>query len=159
MKYNELMSEEELSFLIKKDERETSLFYKVLTVMMTICFILPFIVAWFRAANGEERPFEYGYYFLGVGFLLSFVGMSVYATYRHVLGKLKADIKKKTKTVERAKIIRKQKVRQNSTYYFYLDSPVKLSIEVAEIDYYRLGEGDEINIEYSEKAKFYFGYF
>lgn len=159
MKYNELMSDEELAFLIKKDEHETKLFYKVLTVMVTISFILPFIVAWMRAANGEEAPFEFGYYFLGVGFLLSFVGVCAYAAYVFVISNVKTDIKNKTKTVERARIKRKQKVRQNGTYYFYLDSPNKLSIEVSEEDYYRLGEEDEINIEYSQKAKFYFGYF
>lgn len=157
--HNEQLSSEELDFLIKKDERETTLFYRTIRVLMIICFVLPFIVAWVRAFAGEEHPFEYGYYFLGVGFLLSFLGVCAWLAYRRVLYKLKADIRGRTKTIERTKIKRKQFMPHNKTYYFFLDSPNKLSIEVSEQDYQLLNDGDELNIEYSTYSKLYFGYF
>lgn len=157
--HNELMFTEELDFLIRKDEKDTRLFYGALRVLMIICFIIPFIVAWFRAFNGEKRPFEYGAYFLGVLFLLGFLGLCAWIAYRRVLYKLKMDVKNKMKTIERAKIVRKQYMPHDSKYYFYLDSPNKLSIEVSQKDYYLFGDGDELNIEYSANSKFYFGYF
>lgn len=157
--HNERLSDEELEFLIKKDEKESGLFYRTVRVFMFICFIIPFVVAWMRAMNGEEKPFEYGYYFLGVGFLLLFTFVCAWFAYRRGLYKLKKDISAKTKTIERTRIKRKQFMPHNKTYYFYLDSPNKLSIEVAEHDYQSLDDGDELNIEYSTNAKFYFGYF
>jgi len=156
---NELMSDEELQFLINKDEKETRTFYRAISVFMIICFVIPFIVAWMRAMDGDEHPFELVAYFLGVGFLLSFLGVCAWVTYSRSLQKIKTDIKKRSKTVERTHITRKQYVAGNHTYYFYLDSPVKLSIEVSETDYHLLNDGDEVNIEYSTNAKLYFGYF
>lgn len=153
------MTDEELAFLVRKDEEETRSFYKTARVIMVICFIVPFIVAWGRAFLGEGNPFEYGYYFLGVLFLLAFAGSGFWLAYTRILGKLKKDIKKRSKTVELTRIKRKQYVPQNKTYHFYLDSPVKLSIEVAEHDYNAYDESDEVNIEYSTNARFYFGYF
>lgn len=157
--YTDTMTDEELQFLIRKDEKETVLFYRVVRVLMVICFVIPFIVAWVRAAKGDEKPFEYGYYFLGVLFLMTFLGVVLFAAYKNVMEKLKLDIKRKIKIVERTKIVRKQFVRQNNTFFFYLDSPNKLSIEVAERDYRMFNDGDELNIEYSKYSKFYFGYF
>lgn len=149
----------ELQFLMDKDEKETRSFYRAVRVFMFICFIIPFIVAWMRAMSGDETPFEYGDYFLGVTFLLSFTGLSAWMAYKRSLQKIKRDIKNRTKTIERTHITRKQYMPHNHTYYFYLDSPNKLSIEVSESDYYMLNDGDELNIEYSTNAKMYFGYF
>ncbi|MCB9046014.1 MAG: hypothetical protein H6550_07730 [Chitinophagales bacterium] len=157
--HSEQMSADELQFLISKDEKETRLFYKAISALMVICFILPFIVAWVRAFAGDEQPFEFGYYFLGVGFLLSFLGFCSWLAYRFTLQKIRTDIKKGTKTVERTIITRKQYMPHNNSFYFYLDSATKLSIEVSQNDYLMFSKGDELNIEYSTNAKFYFGYF
>lgn len=157
--HKEQLSGEELDFLVRKDEKESRLFYRTVRTFMGICFVIPFIVAWVRALNGEDHPFEYGYYFLGVGFLLLFTFICAWFAYRRGLYKLKKDISNKSKTVERTKIQRKQFMPHNKTYYFYLESPNKLSIEVSEYDYHMLDKGDELNIEYSTNAKFYFGYF
>ena len=48
---------------------------------------------------------------------------------------------------------------QNNTYHFYVDSLVKLSIEVDEIFYHSNRPGDEINIEYAQYSHEFFGYF
>lgn len=158
--YKEELTASELDFLLQKDEKETKNFYKVISIFMVICFIIPFMVAWVRAVGGEgEFAFSYIRYFSGVVFLLSFLGFCAYLAYNKTLQKIKRDIKRKSKTVERAKITRKQHVKQTGEYFFYLDSPNKLSIEVTEGDYYMLSEGDEVNIEYSTNAKLYFGYF
>lgn len=159
IKHNEQMSAEELLFLIRKDEQETRSFYRAISAFMVVCFILPFIVAWVRAFGGDKQPFEFGYYFLGVGVLLSFLGLCAWMAYRYSLQKLKNDIKTQAKTVERTTIKRKQYMPHNNTYYFYLDSSIKLSIEVGKDDYHMFNDGDELNIEYSTNAKFYFGYF
>lgn len=159
IKHNEQMSAEELQFLIHKDEAESRTFYRTISVFMVVCFVLPFIVAWVRAFSGEEHPFEFGYYFLGVAFLLCFLGVCAWMAYRYSLQKIKTDIKTRAKTVERTIITRKQYMPHNNTCYFYLDSAVKLSIEVKQNDYHMFNKGDELNIEYSTNAKFYFGYF
>jgi len=157
--HKEVLSPEELQFLMDKDRKETRTFYRAVRVFMAVCFIIPFIVAWMRAMDGDENPFELGAYFLGVAFLLSFTGLCAWLAYRRSLQKVKADIRQMSKTVERTRITRKQYMPQNHTYYFYLDSPNKLSIEVSENDYHLLNDGDELNIEYSTHAKLYFGYF
>lgn len=157
--YSEPMTAEELQFLVEKDEKETRTFYRVLRFFMAACFVIPFAVAWSWAVTGELNPFSYVKYFLGVGLLLSITGLAAWYAFSQTLKKVKDDIRRKVKTVEKVRITRKQHVRMNDTYYFYLDSPTKLSIEVAETDFYLLNDGDELNIEYSPKAKFYFGYF
>lgn len=157
--HNEPLLPEELQFLKDKDEKETRTFYRAIRVFMFVCFVIPFIVAWLRAMDGDENPFELGAYFLGVAFLLSFTGLCAWLAYRRSLQKIKRDIKNRSKTVERTHITRKQYMPHNHTYYFYLDSPNKLSIEVSEADYHMLNDGDELNIEYSTNAKMYFGYF
>ena len=65
----------------------------------------------------------------------------------------------KRQTIERVNVTRKQYMPQNNTYYLYLSSPVKLSIEVSIDDYRQVGEGDELSIEYATHSKFYLGYF
>lgn len=157
--HKEALTPEELQFLKDKDEKETRAFFRAVRVFMFICFIIPFIVAWMRAMDGDENPFELGAYFMGVTFLLCFTGLCAWLAYRRSLQKVKADIRHNSKTIERTRITRRQYMPQNNTYYFYLSSPNKLSIEVSESDYYMLKDGDELNIEYSTHAKLYFGYF
>lgn len=157
--YEELMDREELAFLVKKDEKESSQFYNVMRILMVLSFLLPFIVAWFRAFGGDENPFSYFFYFIGVFVLLSFSSLCAYIAYRRSLHKVKQDIRQQTKVVEKVHITRKQYMPHNRLFYFYIDSPNKLSIEVSESDYYNMEKGDELSIEYSKNAKFYLGYF
>lgn len=157
--YEELMDRQELAFLVDKDEKESSQFYKVMRIIMILSFLLPFIIAWFRAFGGDENPFSYFFYFIGVFILLSFSSLCAYIAYRRSLHKVKQDIRQQTKVVEKVHITRKQYMPHNRLFYFYIDSPNKLSIEVSESDYYNMEKGDELSIEYSKNAKFYLGYF
>lgn len=61
--------------------------------------------------------------------------------------------------IEKTHITEKKYMPQNDSYYFYLDSPTKLSIEVSQDDYRKLDIGDEINIEFGRYSKEYFGYY
>ena len=159
IRYNEPLETDELAFLCKKEDKERKQFYKVIRVFMIFCFVLPYIVAWFRAAEGTENPFSYATYFLGVIFLLLFSGVAVYIGYHRTLKQIQADIRDRTKTIERTHILRRQYMPHNNSYYFYIDSSTKLSIEVSEPDYHRLDDGDELSIEYTTHSKLYLGYF
>jgi hypothetical protein len=159
IRYSEPLETDELAFLSKKEEKERKQFYKVIRVFMLFSFILPYIVAWFRAADGAQNPFSYFNYFIGVAFLLSFSGVATYIGYHRTLKQVQLDIRDRTKTIERTHITRKQYMPQNNTYYFYIDSPNRLSIDVSEQDYHRLDSGDELSIEYTTHSKLYLGYF
>lgn len=158
-RYNEQLDTEELAFLVKKEARDKTMMYKLIRVLMVFCFVIPFIATWFRATDGVPDPFSYTYYFSGVLFLACFSGFAVFVSYRRTLYKIEQDIRHRTKTIERTHITRKQFMPQNNTYYFYLNSPNKLSIEVKQEDFHAMQNGDELNIEYTTYSKFYLGYF
>ena len=153
IRYNEPMEHDELSFLVRKEEKERTQLYKFTKVILWICFLLPFAIAWFRAISGATNPFAYRYYFLSVGFLLCFSALCIYISYRRTLYHIREDIRYGTKTVEYTRITRKQYMPHTNTFYFYLDSPNKLSIEVKEQDYNSKEQGDELNIEYTTYSK------
>lgn len=159
VKYREPLSSEELSFLVRKEEKERKQFYKIIRVFMILSFVCPFVVAWFKALAGADDPFSVVAYFFGVLFLMCFSGLGIYWSYYHNLRKLQMDIRGGMKTIERVFIIRKQYMPLNNAFFFYLSSAVKLSIEVNEFDYRRLNKGDEINIEYAGFSRIYLGYF
>lgn len=159
VRYNEPLENDELAFLVKKEQKERGQYFKLIKWIMTFCFLCPFVVAWFRAMDGAEDPFSYAAYFLGVFYLVCFSGGGTYVAYFYNLRKIQSDIRHKTKTIERAHITRKQFVPHNNTYHFYIDSPNKLSIEVTAIDFHRLDKGDELSIEYTTYSKMYLGYF
>ncbi|HRO42162.1 MAG TPA: hypothetical protein PL009_04975 [Flavipsychrobacter sp.] len=159
VKYRQSLNREEVSFLRRKEEKDRKQIFRIARVFMILCFVCPFIVAWFRAFAGHQNPFSIGYYFLGVFFLVCFSLAGLYWGYYHNLRKLRLDLKHRTKTIERAFITRKQYMPSNDSYFFYLTSAVKLSIEVAEYDYRRLDKGDEVSIEYTTFSNMYLGYF
>lgn len=157
--HTESMADEELAFLETKDEKETKQLYKIVQVLMVVCFVLPFIAAWGKALSGGDNPFSPLYYFIGVFALLLLTSVAIYIAYRRTLHKIKKDINTRSKTIERAHIVRKQYIPRTGEYFFFIDSPTKISIEVSQEDYHNMEQGDELNIEYSTNAKLYFGYF
>lgn len=159
IKYKQPLTQDELSFLRKKEKKERKQLYKAVRVFMIMCFVCPFIVAWFRAIWGGENPFSFATYFLGVAFLLCFSAAGVYWSYYNTLRKVHLDIKYGTKTIEKTFVTRKQYMPTGNAYYVYLSSAVRLSIEVSEEYYRNLHAGDEINIEYTSYSNQYLGYF
>jgi len=159
IRYQEPLSPDELDFLRRKVAQDKRQFYKVLRVLLVLSFVCPFIVAWIRAFIGVPNPFSYGFFFLGVGFLLAFSATTAYVSYYYFLRKVVQDLRANEKIIERAHITGKRYMPQTNSYHFYLDSPTRLSIEVSEPDYKLLKEGDEVNIEYTTVSKMYLGYF
>jgi hypothetical protein len=159
VRYLEPLNADERAFLQRKETRDRRQLYKVLRVLLPICFVLPFAMAWGKAIAGVPNPFSYLSYFTGVGVLLFLTLGGTAIAYRSNLYLLHQDLRHNTKTIERATITRKRFMPQTNTCFFYLDSPVKLSIEVSPQYFERLSAGDELNIEYATYSKAYFGYF
>ncbi len=159
IKYLEPLNADERAFLVRKETRDRRQFYKALRVILPICFALPFAMAWGEAIIGKPNPFSYLRYFIGVGVLLFLALGGAVMAYRSNLYLLHRDLRHNTKTIERAVITRKRFMPQTNSCFFYLDSPVKLSVEVSPQYFERLSAGDELNIEYATYSKAYFGYF
>jgi len=155
----EPMNTEELGFLRKKEARERNMYYKVYRILMLMSFIFPFAGAWYQAYEGAENVFSPFRYFFIVGILLGISSLAVFVSYRHNMRHLQKDIKQCTKTIETIHVVRKTYIANTKSYYFYIDSRVKLSIEVSEADFFRFGEGDEMNVEYATYSKEFLGYF
>ncbi len=159
IRHKEPLNADERIFLKKKEWRERKQFLKVIRVMLLLCFLIPFLFSWYRAVEDVPDPFSYSYYFLGVSILVCFSGTVVGIVYNSNLRKLQADIRQNQKIVERVRITRKQYMKVNNMFYFYLNSAAKLSIDVSAEEFNSLEEGDEINIEYLPQTKFYLGYY
>lgn len=159
IQYKETLTRDEMDFLRKQEQKDRKVLFHAARVFLIICFICPFVVSWLRAMMGAEEPFSYMYYFLSVLFLMFFCGIGLYWSYRQHLWKIRRDLRSGTKTVERAYITRKQYMASANSFHFYLNSAVKISIEVSEEDFRKWEEGDMIHIAYSTYARQYFGYF
>lgn len=149
----------EREYLRSREREDRKVYYKLIRYCLILAFVIPFIIAWVRALDGKENPFSYLYYFLGVGCLLSFSGLWLSIAYFRFLYKIQKDIRDGYKVVEQTRIKRKQYMPQNNKYYLYLQSPVRLSIEVEAKDFHQWEDGDEINIEYTPHSQMYLGYF
>lgn len=157
--YTEPLAAKELDFLKQKEAKDRVLYYKIYKILMTISFVIPFATSWVRAIEGQEAAFSIFRYFLNTAMLLIIFSITIYFTYRYNLRRVQRDIREGTKTVEVNRIKRKAFFPSSDTYYFYIDSKIKLSIEVSSADYARLDEGDEVCIEYSTHSRHYIGYF
>jgi hypothetical protein len=159
IRYLEPLNADERAFLKRKETRDRRQFYRVLRILLPICFALPFAMAWGKAIAGLPNPFSYASYFIGVSVLLFLTLGGAAVAYRSNLYLLHQDLRHNTKTVERATITSKRFMPHTNTCFFYLDSAVKLSVEVSEQYFKMLSAGDELNIEYATHSKAYFGYF
>ena len=157
--YKEALNANELGFLIKKESKERKQYVKVFTILMVVSFVVPYIAAWYRVYDGAPNAFSYPKFFTAAGILLAISSFACYFSYRYNLRHLQHDIKYGTKTVSTNHVTRKVHVPLNDTYYFYLDSHIKLSIEVSPADYDFFSEGDEISIEFTTYSREYLGYF
>ena len=158
-RYIEPLEADELAFLEKKESKDRSQYYKVYQLLMFLSFIIPFAGAWYRATDGAPNAFSPIKFFVAAGTLLSISTISTYVTYRVNLRRIQLDISDKTKTIEVSHVTSKLYFPSQSTYYFHIDSKIRMSIEVSYEDYVRLGEGDEVSIEYTTHSKQYLGYF
>jgi len=157
--YIEPLDYTELQFLEKKELKDRGQYYRVFRLLMLLSFIIPFAGAWYRAYDGAPNAFSAVKFFVTAGVLLSISSVSTYLTYRVNLKKIQQDIHYKTKTIEISHVTRKLHIPAKDAYHFYIDSNVKLSIEVTAADFERLNTGDEVCIEYTTHSRQYLGYF
>jgi len=157
--YIEPLEAEELQFLERKESKERNQYYRVFQLLMFLSFLIPFVGAWYRAYDGAPNAFSPFKFFTTAAVLLSISCISTFVTYRINLRKVQLDIKYRTKTVEISHVMRKLYIATQNAYYFYIDSRIKLSIEVTYNDYATMDEGDEVCIEYTTHSKQYLGYF
>jgi len=164
------MSREELQFLIKKYRSDRSSFVKTFRGLALFFLLVPgaggLFMEFYHRLNFPERyqkedledAYFYLTYVLATIVVLLLLGICAVWVYRRGLHQLIKDIKSGYKTIEQTNITRKTNFKGQS-FYFYLQSGTKLSIEVSAADYQRYQEGDEINIEYATHSRLYFDYF
>jgi hypothetical protein len=158
-RYTEPLEFDELIFLERKESVERRQYYRVYQLLMLFSFIIPFIGSWYRVTENSPSAFSFFKFFVSSGILVFISTFATYASYYVYHRKMQLDIKYRTKTIETNRITRKLHISTKSTYHFYIDSAIKLSIEVAYGDYMRLKEGDEVSIEYTTHSQLYLGYF
>jgi hypothetical protein len=98
-------------------------------------------------------------FFTSAGTFLLLSLVALWSTYRLYLRKVKDDIAAGTKIIEKARITRKQYMPRNNTFFFYINSAIRICIEVNEEVYRNRKIGDEVCIEYTTHSKLYLGYF
>lgn len=122
---------------------------------LVFCIILIFM-------NGDaDMPLStlYHVFFVGLLFMMLFVGLIAIVSYRVKLLDYHKDKTHKQKVVEFTNVKQKKYMKLNDTYHFYLASPTKYTIEVSPTDFGKWQLGDEISIEYAQYSKEYFGYY
>lgn len=155
----ETLEATEYNFLVKKERKERRQYNRILWILLAGSAVVSFAGAWKYVKTGNLTLFSWEHYFINVTVLMLLSAAGVWYS-RHVnLKKLQSDIEERTKIVERVMITRKTFLHNTNTYFFYINSPVRMSIEVSAAYFERLGEGDEINIEYSTYSRVYFGYY
>jgi hypothetical protein len=159
IRYNEPLNERELAFLEEKEAKERKQYFKVFQALMAGSFLIPFMASWYRAYDGAPNAFSYLKFFVSATILLTISAVAVYLSYKAYHKTMTLDIRDKTKTIETNRITKKVTIASKNAYYFYIDSAVKLSIEVTEEYFHSLNDGDEVSIEYTTHSKLYLGYF
>jgi len=168
--YTEPLTRSETAFLLRKKNRELTLFRSAIRTLLIFAVIVPLIggILFELSAqkeaqhpNLQDPPEEGSFLYFVVAFvvLLLLISLAAYLVFNASLKKLLLDLKHKTKIIEQAEVTAKKYMRQNNTCHLYIKSPTRLSIQVKPEDFALFRQGDEINIEYSFHAKVYFGYF
>lgn len=158
-RYTEPLEPDELAFLERKEANGRRMYYLVFRILMVMSFVVPYVAAWYRVADGAPNAFSYTKFFVSAGILLTISSIAVYVPYRYDIRRIQRDILNKTKTIEKSHVTSKVYFPSKNAYYFYIDSKSKLSIEVSAADYERMKEGDEVCIEYTTYSGEYLGYF
>lgn len=162
--YYEVLSASELDFLKKKAGKQKHVYQKITRIMLVGAFIISFAGAWKNIEKAgkiidTETVFSWENYFITLAILIVLFLLALRLSRSSELTQIQKDLRQKTKIIERVTIERKTYLPHNNTFHFYLNSVIKLSIQVDAGDFASLSEGDEISIEYSKNAWVYFGYF
>lgn len=158
-RYYERMTDSELAFLARKQTQQVAMYYKFMRIAMVVSFVAAFAGAWYRATQHDDFAFSPLRYFISVAIFLSVFCSAIYIAFYKGLKHLRQDLTERIKVVDRLKIDQKVAVPATNQYYIYINSPVKMSIELSVADFEQIHEDDEINIEYAKYTQEYFGYF
>ena len=158
-RHAESLEADELAFLERKEMKERRIYYRVYLLLLLFSFIIPFAGSWYRETENAPNEFSPIRFFVSAGLLVCISSIATFVTYLFNLRKVQLDIGDKTKTIEISHVTRKAYFPSQETYFLYIDSKIKMSIEVKHEDFVRLGEGDEVCIEFTTHSKQYLGYF
>lgn len=155
----EPLTEDEINFLSQKQEKESRAYYFGMKIMAGVCILLPLGIANIIILDETQNlSFWEAYLYAQIIMLIIFI-LVMMATYIRKLFYINQDLKHRQKIIESTEITQKKFMPHNQSFHFYINSQIKLSIEVSQEDFLNFVEGDEINIEYSQYSKEYFGYF
>lgn len=157
--YTEPITDDELGFLVRKARHDRKQFYRVYAIFIVASIVVPYIGSWYRDTDDSPNTFSWIKFFVSSGVLFSITTLAVFLAFRRNLSKLQRDIRERSKTIYITHVTRKMQVPSNATFHLYLDSPIKLSIEVSAADYLHFNEGDEVAIEFATYSNEYLGYF
>lgn len=154
---------DELEFLERRYRSESKIYMRGMNVLLVLAAVAPLIVCLvlLMLNRAEENTLDnlYQIYFMGLAFMMGFVGMIALVSYRLKVRAYYKDTMSKKKIIEQTNIIQKKYMKLNNTYHFYLSSAVMYTVEVGPADFEHFQLGDEINVEYAQYSKEYFGYF
>lgn len=169
--YQESMDQEEIIFLQKKYRKDHAAFIQAFRGIFLFFLLIPgaggiFMEGYHRRYHPENyKPQElqdayfYLFYVKITLIILILIVLGGWTVYHRTLHQLKRDMKQGLKNVEQTQITRKTHFKGTDSYYFYLKTKKRLSIEVSAEDFNKFVVGDEINIEYAPRSLVYFGYF
>ena len=157
--YQEPLTEEELSYMVRKAQADRNQFVQVYRILFLLSLLFSYLGAIYRRYDFGPEQFSFTKFFVTWGILLSICTLSIYFIYRISLKKLQQDVHAKMKTIEGHRIQKKVYVPVKNTYHFFIDSADKISIPVSAADFVNYKEGDEVFIEFASQSKEYFGYF
>lgn len=158
----EIFEEDEILFIKNKYERDSKTYLQAMNVLLVISvmaptfFIIMQVLVYKKSFYDVHLITVFIVVFLAILLLVAVVAVILYL---QKIYPLYLDTKHKNKIIEPCLILRKKAILENSSFHFFLDSKIKLSIEVLEHDYSKYEIGDEINIEYAQYSKEYFDYF
>lgn len=163
MQQLQALNEDELAFIERRYRTESKIYLGAMNVMLVLAAVIPLglcIVLIFLNGEADVNMNNlYRVYFAGLAFMVFLVGLIAFGSYRIKLWNYSKDKAQKQKVVELTNIVQKKYMKLNNTYHFYLNSKVQCTVEVSKKDFDNWQLGDEINVEYAQFSKEYFGYY
>lgn len=138
--------------------------------LVIIGFVFPIALSWainasiksaeYYEENGLPEPNEFSTTLLitVIVFMSLFIGAIILFAFYMPLRNLQSDIHKGQKMLVPVKVIRKQYVSVNQSYFLHTFQKKSFSIEVNQQDYIQTNVGEDIYLFYTPKSGIYLGY-
>ena len=155
----EPFEDSEKEFIEQKYKRISKEYLQMMNYFLIACGIIPIFIAFLYYIFSLKRLTFLYVFIIGFSFMILFFIVIATIYYFYQVFSIYKDNTHQLKVTEHCIIIEKKYMSLNQSFHFYLDSEIKLSIEVSESDFQYYNLGDEINIEYSQYSKEYFGFY